>query len=101
MGPAQIASRLEGYSTGRHQPVKACQRFLRRSAKPGFGAEGGTSETGSGEGLCRVGGGGGASEPWSPAKLMPTPSRAYSRQTRWPSFFSPQMEKPGYFDAPV
>ena len=27
------------------------------------------------------------------------PSSAYSRRTRWPSFFSRQIEKPGYFAA--
>src|ERR1017187_1708878 len=87
-------------TTVHHLPVKACQRFLRRSAKPGFGRGGGTSEAGSGEGFCTVGGGGGASQGWSPANRMATPSSAYSRRTRWPSFFSTQMEKPGYCDAP-
>src|SRR5450755_3851777 len=91
--PERKAKRAHGER--RHLPVRACQRCLRRSARPGLGWGGGSSETGSGEGCCRVGGGGGASQGWSPEKRMATPSSAYSRRTRWPSFFSRQMEKPG------
>src|ERR1019366_5828786 len=85
----------------RHMPVHACQRFFTRSARLGFDCGGGPSRTGRGDGSCRVGGGGGASQGWSPEKRMATPSKAYSRRTRWPSFFSMQIEKPGSDDAPL
>src|ERR1017187_6107527 len=48
-----------------------------------------------------IGVGGGPRQGWSPAKRMATPSSAYSRRTRWPSFFSMQTENPGYRDTPL